>query len=191
MKWTKKKIITASAIAAAVVIAVVLTLVFTLGGKAEKMAEKYKSSVSSVTSAVTVTEVKNADVVAYTKEETITFTDGDNAEIVTKVTQLSDYKMEFEESETTASGEIDRSSLVAVDLDVNLFKTKSYHGSTFTGKVAAENAAEFFSGGNVSVDGDIDVKVEFKGNRVSTVTCSYKSASGLTTTMTVTYAYGK
>ncbi len=191
MKWTKKKIITVSAIAAAVVIAVVLTLVLVLSGRVGKMAGKYEASVSSVTSAVTVTEVKNADVVAYSKEETITFTEGDNAEIVTKIKQLSDYKMDFEESTTTTSGEIDRSSLVAVKLDAGLFKKKSYRGSTFTGKVSAENAAGLFSDGAVSVDGDVDVKVVFSGKLVSSITCSYKSASGLLTTMTITYAYGK
>ena len=191
MKWTKKNIIIVSAVAAAVVIAVVLTLVLVLGGRAGRMAKKYEASVSSVTSAVTVTEIKNADVVAYTKEETITFTEGDQAEIVTKTKQLSDYKMDFEESEFSASGEIDRSSLVAVNLDVSLFKSKKYRGSTFTGKVSAENAPKLFSDGAVSVDGDVDVTVEFKGSRVSSVTCSYKTTSGLLTSMTITYAYGK
>lgn len=191
MKWTKKKIITVSAIAAAAVIAIVLTIVLVSSGKTGKMAGKYEASTSSVTSAVTVTEIKSADIVAYSKEETITFTDGDKAEIVTKIKHLSDYKMDFEESESTASGEIDRSSLVAVNLDASLFKKKWYFGSTFKGKVSAENASKFFSGGAVSVDGDVDVKVEFKGSRISSVTCSYKSASGLSTTMTITYAYGK
>ena len=105
MKWPKKNIIIVSAVAAAVVLAVVLTLVLVLGGRAGRMAKKYEASVSSVTSAVTVTEVKNADIVAYSKEETITFTEGDQAEIVTKIKQLSDYKMDFEESESSASGE--------------------------------------------------------------------------------------
>lgn len=190
MKWTKKNIIIVSAVAAAVVLAVVLTLVLVLGGRAGRMAKKYEASVSSVTSAVTVTEVKNADIVAYSKEETITFTEGDQAEIVTKIKQLSDYKMDFEESESSASGEVDRGSLVAVNLDVSLFKTKKYRGNTFTGKVSAENAAKLLSG-DISVDGDVDVKVEFKGSRVSSVTCSYKTTSGLLTTMTITYAYGK
>ena len=121
-KWTKKNIIIASAAAAVVVAAIVLTLVLTLGGGVGKMAKRYEKSVKSATSIVRTTEITNGDAVAFSETKTITFTDKDNAEIVTKKKVLSDYKMDLDETTSTASGEIDRSSLVAVNLDKSIFE---------------------------------------------------------------------
>lgn len=190
--WTKKNIIIASAAAAAVIAAIVLTLVFTLGGGVGKMAKRYEKSVKSATSIVRTTEMKSGDAVALEETETITFTDKDNAEIVTKKKVLSDYKMDLEETTSTASGEIDRSSLVAVNLDKSIFeKGYSYKSNTFIGKVKAENAGKLFPDASLSVSSDIDVKVELTGSRIKQITCSYTTSDGIVATVTIAYAYGK
>lgn len=190
--WSKKNIIIVSAVAAAVIIAVVLTLVFTLGGSAAKMESRYKSSVKSVTSVVKTTEIKDGETSVEKRVETITFSKGDEADIVTAITKINQFNAKKEESTTTASGEIDRTSLVAVNLGTSVFESDyTYKGNTFKGKVSAENANVFFQEGSVGVDGEIDVKVVFKGSKISGITCSYKTETGLTASLTITYSYGR
>lgn len=190
--WSKKNIIIVSAVAAAVIIAVVLTLVFTLGGSAAKMENRYKSSVKSVTSVVKTAEIKDGETSVEKRVETITFSKGDEADIVTAITKINQFNAKKEESTTTASGEIDRTSLVAVNLGTSVFESDyTYKGNTFKGKVSAENANVFFQEGSVGVDGEIDVEVVFKGSKISGITCSYKTETGLTASLTITYSYGK
>lgn len=190
--WSKKNIIIVSAVAAAVIIAVVLTLVFTLGGSAAKMESRYKSSVKSVTSVVKTTEIKDGETSVEKRVETITFSKGDEADIVTAITKINQFNAQKEASTTTASGEIDRTSLVAVNLGTSVFESDyTYKGNTFKGKVSAENANVFFQEGSVGVDGEIDVEVVFKGSKISGITCSYKTETGLTASLTITYSYGR
>lgn len=190
--WSKKNIIIVSAVAAAVIIAVVLTLVFTLGGSAAKMESRYKSSVKFVTSVVKTTEIKDGETSVEKRVETITFSKGDEADIVTAITKINQFNAKKEESTTTASGEIDRTSLVAVNLGTSVFESDyTYKGNTFKGKVSAENANVFFQEGSVGVDGEIDVEVVFKGSKISGITCSYKTETGLTASLTITYSYGR
>ena len=190
--WSKKNIIIVSAVAAAAIIAVVLTLVFTLGGSAAKMESRYKSSVKSVTSVVKTAEIKDGETSVEKRVETITFSKGDEADIVTAITKINQFNAKKEESTTTASGEIDRTSLVAVNLGTSVFESDyTYKGNTFKGKVSAENANVFFQEGSVGVDGEIDVEVVFKGSKISGITCSYKTETGLTASLTITYSYGR
>ena len=190
--WSKKNIIIVSAVAAAVIIAVVLTLVFTLGGSAAKMESRYKSSVKSVTSVVKTAEIKDGETSVEKRVETITFSKGDEADIVTAITKINQFNAQKEESTTTASGEIDRTSLVAVNLGTSVFESDyTYKGNTFKGKVSAENANVFLREGSVGVDGEIDVEVVFKGSKISGITCSYKTETGLTASLTITYSYGR
>lgn len=191
-KWSKKNIIIVSAVAAAVIIAVVLTLVFTLGGSAEKMESRYKSSVKSVASVVKTTEIKDGETSVEKRVETITFSKGDEAEVVTAITKINEFNAEMNESTTTASGEIDRTSLVAVNLGTNVFESGySYKCNVFKGKVSAKNASKFFPEGSVSVDGEIDVEVVFKGSKISEITCRYKTETGLSASLKITYSYGR
>ena len=143
--WSKKNIIIVSAVAAAVIIAVVLTLVFTLGGSAAKMESRYKSSVKSVTSVVKTAEIKDGETSVEKRVETITFSKGDEADIVTAITKINQFNAKKEESTTTASGEIDRTSLVAVNLGTSVFESDyTYKGNTFKGKVSAENVTVMY-----------------------------------------------
>lgn len=190
--WSKKNIIIVSAVAAAVIIAVVLILVFTLGGSADKMESRYKSSVKSVASVVKTTEIKDGETSVEKRVETITFSKGDEAEVVTAITKINEFNANIDESTTTASGEIDRTSLVAVNLGTSVFESDySYKGNTFKGKVSAKNANKFFPEGSVSVNGEIDVEVVFKGSKISEITCHYTTETGLTASLTIAYSYGK
>lgn len=192
INWNKKNVVIVSAVAAAVITAIVLTLVFTLGGSAAKMESRYKSSMKSVTSVVKTTEIKDGETSVEKRVETITFSKGDEAEIVTAVTKINEFTAEMQESTSTTSGEIDRSSLVALNLGTSVFESDySYKGNVFKGKVSAKNANKFFPEGSVNVDGDVDVEAVFKGGKISGITCSYKTETGLTASLTIAYSYGR
>ena len=192
----KKKILLISGIglAAAVVVAAIITLcVLFAGGGVNNMDKNYAKSVKKATQVVKITELKDGASLVNSQEETLKFTDKDNATYTVTTKKLDDYKKELVEKTSQETVEVERDSLAIIKLDAKLFESGyTYKKSVFNGVVKSDKIASVMGESLATeVDGDVKVTVTFSGKKVAEVKCSFLTKSGKNAELTVTYSYGK
>lgn len=192
----KKKIFLISGIclAAAVVVAGIIALcVLLAGGGVKNMDKDYAKSVEKATQVVKTTELKDGEILVNSQEETLVFTDKDNAAYTVKTKKLDDYKKELVEKTSRQNVEVERSSLAIIKLDAKLFERGyTYKKNVFNGVVKSDKTASVMGEELAAqIVGDVKVTVTFSGKKVAEVKCSFLTKSGKNAELTVTYSYGK